>query len=232
MTTRHAIADIAALIGAPTRSAMLLALLEGRAIRAGDLALTANLSAPAASIHLAKLETAGLVRVQQRGRNRYYELSGANVAHALEALGAIATRGAARPPLSAAQRAVRAARSCYDHLAGSLAVDLAASLEWRGVLRRSQSDRFEITEAGRGWLWKELAIDVDGLARRRRALIRSCLDWTERRPHIAGSVGAAMLDTFLARNWLARRPHTRGLRVTAIGEVALGRLLRKQGAGS
>src|SRR5262245_24924551 len=115
MTTRHAIADIAALIGTPTRTAMLLLLLEGRAIRAGDLAATANLSAGAASIHLAKLQSAGLVRMQQRGRHRYYELSGANVAHALEALGAIATRDAARPPLSAAQRAVRAARSCYDH---------------------------------------------------------------------------------------------------------------------
>lgn len=225
MTTRHAIADIAALIGEPTRTAMLLALLDGSALAAGELATAARLSASAASIHLAKLQSAGLVRVQQRGRHRFYELTDANVAHALEALGAIATRVTPRPPLSASQRAVRAARSCYDHLAGTLAVDLARALERRALLGRSDTEGFQITAAGGAWLRSELAIDIAQLSRQRRVLIRACLDWTERQHHIAGAVGAAMLETFLTRRWLAPRPDTRSLRITPRGEGAFKHLM-------
>lgn len=228
MTTRHAIADIAALIGEPTRTAMLLALLDGNALPAGELATAARLSAGAASIHLAKLKSAGLVRVQQRGRHRYYELTDANVAHALEALGAIATRATPRQPLSAAQRAVRSARSCYDHLAGTLAIDLARALERRALLERSDPEGFQVTLAGSVWLQSNLAIDVGQLSRQRRVLIRACLDWTERQPHIAGAVGAAMLESFITRRWLARRPNTRSLRITPAGERAFTRLIRDE----
>src|SRR5262249_11058149 len=156
MSTPYAIADIAALVGEPTRAAILLALLGGRPLPAGALAVEANLSAAATSLHLSKLTRGGVLSVEQEGRPRYYRLANDEVAHALEALGVIAA--AHRPPtrvLSPDRAAFRAARTCYDHLAGSLSVALAQRLERDDMVRATDPRAYEITEDGARWLAKE-----------------------------------------------------------------------------
>jgi DNA-binding transcriptional ArsR family regulator len=224
MTARYALADVAALVGEPTRAAILLALLDGRALPAGELAMEAGISAAATSLHLAKLTRGGLLLVQREGRHRYYRLASADVGHALEALGVIAT---SRPPARALTReraALRAARSCYDHLAGALAVALAEKMARDRAIVAAGERSFEITPRGAGWLADVMGIDVSMLATGRRPLARRCLDWTERRPHVAGALGAALLEHVLAARWVARVEGTRALRVTPRGREALTRL--------
>lgn len=221
MTARYALADVAALVGEPTRAAILLALIDGRALPAGELAVEAGLSAAATSLHLAKLTRGGLLLVQQEGRHRYYRLASGDVGHALEALGVLAT---ARPPARALTReraALRTARTCYDHLAGALAVALAEKMAREHVVREADEREYEITAHGAGWLADAMGIDVSGLATGRRPLARRCLDWTERRPHVAGALGAALLERVLVRRWVARVEGKRALRITARGRDAL-----------
>lgn len=169
----HALADIAALIGVPARAAMLIALVDGRPRAAGDLALAAAISPSAASLHLAKLVDGDLVTVQRSGRHRYYRLTSHEVAAALEALGAIATNAPAAVALSARQRALREARTCYDHLAGATAVALTDTWLRRGVLTLGAAD-FDVTIQGQEWFREHLDIDVPAVAARsgRRPLAR------------------------------------------------------------
>lgn len=222
MVAPYPVADVAALIGEPTRAAMLLSLLDGQARTASELARVASLSASATSLHLAKLTQAGLVLVESAGRHRYYRLAGVDVAHALEALGVIATRSAARA-LSPKQRELREARTCYDHLAGVMAVELTRRFEAGGLLQRTRGG-YEVTPRGASWFSDTLQIDVAALASRPRPVTRLCVDWTERRPHLAGALGASMLDCFIARRWLKRRAGTRALSLTESGRAALKRL--------
>jgi DNA-binding transcriptional ArsR family regulator len=229
MIARHSLAAVAQLIGEPTRAAMLIGLVGGRELTATELARLAELSAPATSLHLGKLVHGGLILGRRAGRHRYFRLASSDVAHALEALGAIAT-AAPLPrsprPVSPERAALRAARTCYDHLAGVLAIELADALE-RARLVRSEPTEFRVTPAGTTWFADALQIDVATLARTRRTLARRCLDWTERRPHLAGALGAAVLDQFLERRWIARLRDTRALRVTPRGTVALASLVRE-----
>ncbi len=234
----RALANVAALIGEPTRAAMLLALLDGRARPAGELAQAADLSAPATSLHLAKLVAAGLLAVRQQGRHRYYRLASSEVVRALEALGAVATASAHRSATGAALRALPglplgtpqhrafcAARTCFDHLAGALAIELADLLERKRILRATDEHTYELLAAGPAWLAAELRIEIATLAEHRRPLARRCLDWTERRPHLAGSLGAALLDHFLRARWLVPQRETRALRLSPLGKsrfAALG----------
>jgi len=150
MSSRFAIADVAALVGEPTRAAILLALLDGRALPAGELARAADLSAPATSLHLAKLVHGGFLAARQEGRHRYYRLASTDVAHALEALGVLATRAPPRA-FTPAQRALRAARSCYDHLAGVVAVSLAEMLERERHVRIVDERTYAVTAGGARW---------------------------------------------------------------------------------
>jgi DNA-binding transcriptional ArsR family regulator len=221
MTAHHSVADVAALIGEPTRAAMLIALLDGRALPASELAFAAGLSAPATSLHLAKLARGGLVRMRQQGRHRYYRLTSAEVAHAIEALGTIATGPPPARSLSPAREALRTARTCYDHLAGALAVDLAELLQRRGVLRRKGEHAFALGKDGRRWLADALRIDVDPIARGKRPFALQCLDWTERRPHVAGALGAAILSCFIERRWIGGTPDSRAVRLTERGRASL-----------
>lgn len=217
MNTTYPIAAVGELIGDPARAAILVALLDGRARTAGELAFTANISAQSASGHLSKLLDGGLLAVRSAGRHRYYSLAGAQVAHALEALGAIATKprraDAIRPQAS---KDLYLARTCYDHLAGRLAVELAGKLEKSGVIRARGERNFELGPRGKRWFAK-LGIDVDELRRSRRCFARQCVDWTERRPHLAGILGAALCSRLIALGWIARRRDTRALRVTERG---------------
>jgi DNA-binding transcriptional ArsR family regulator len=221
MMGRYAIADIAALVGEPTRAAMLLALIDGRALPAGDLAREARLSPAATSLHLGKLAQAGLVVVRQEGRHRYYRLASADVAHALEALGVIATTATRAPAPSSGKATLRVARSCYDHLAGALAVDFTRKMEGERMIRAHGERLFEVTSRGAAWLNELLQIDVSALRVGRRPVARRCLDWTERRDHIAGALGAAILERLLAMRWLSRLDGSRVLRLTARGEERL-----------
>lgn len=235
----RSLAEIAALIGEPTRAAMLLALLGGRERSAGELAEAAGLSAPATSLHLGKLLDAGLVAVSRQGRHRYFRLAGSEVARALEALGAVATAAASpttaafsraanrslpgMPRGTAEHRAFCAARTCFDHLAGALAIELAAHLEARRVLVAVDEQRYELAPSAGAWLSAELDVSLEALPRGKRPLARRCLDWTERRPHLAGALGAAVLERFLRARWLVST-ETRALRISPSGKAKLLRL--------
>ena len=205
MPAHHSIADVASLIGEPTRARMLLALLGGQERPASDLAREAQLSAAATSLHLGKLVAGGLLAVRAAGRFRYYRLASAEVGHALEALGLVATAPPPRLSLTRAQVELRKARRCYDHLAGVLGVALVGALERQGLLvpAAQGTSGWEVTPRGVAWFAASLEVDVPALARARRPLARRCLDWTERRPHVAGALGAAILHGLVARRWLA-----------------------------
>jgi DNA-binding transcriptional ArsR family regulator len=218
MNTTYPIAAIGELIGEPARATILIALLDGKARTAGELALTADISAQSASAHLSKLVDGGLLTVGRTGRHRYYAMAGPDVAYALEALGSISTvpRAHIAAPGPRTPDDMYTARSCYDHLAGRIAVEISSALEKSAVIRRRGECDYELGRAGRGW-FANLGIDVDALRRSRRAFARQCLDWTERRPHIAGALGAALCSRIIALGWIARRRDTRALRITHHG---------------
>jgi DNA-binding transcriptional ArsR family regulator len=224
VSTPYALADIAALMGEPTRAAMLLALLDGRARPATELARAANLSASATSLHLAKLLRGGLLSVRQEGRYRYYRIASPAVASALEALGAVATGPPPPHSLSPERAALRAARTCYDHAAGVLAITLARKLEHARLLQATDDSSYCVTTSGNRWFAETMRIDVAMLAAQRRPLARRCLDWTERKPHLAGSLGAAVLAWMLERRWVVSTAGSRALRVTTRGAEGLERI--------
>jgi DNA-binding transcriptional ArsR family regulator len=214
------LAAVAALIADPSRAAMLDALSGGQALTAGELARTARIAPSTATEHLARLEAGGLVTSVRQGRARYVRLAGGDVARALEALAVIA------PPKRAnGLRAwrhgedLRAARSCYDHLAGVAGVALADALVERRLLEPGDG-AFTITPAGEREL-EAFGLDVGSLRRARRATARACLDWSERRPHVAGALGAALLSELLERRWLRRRSDGRALTLTREGASGL-----------
>ena len=209
------IASVAALIGDPARANMLTALMDGRALTARELAEAGGITPPTASGHLARLVEAGLLAVRSQGRHRYYRLSDSDVAEALEALMGLAQRTGAVPVRTGPRdAALREARLCYDHLAGERGVALFESLRARGLVEE-EGELLQPTAAGRSW-FAGLGIDLDGLDRRRRPLSRACLDWSERRAHLGGALGAALLATMIERGWL-QREEGRVLRFTPAG---------------
>lgn len=211
------IAAIASLIGDPARANMLSGLMDGRSLTARELAEAGGIAAPTASGHLARLLEAGLVAVRRQGRHRYYRLSGPDVAEALEALMGLAQRTGAAPTRPGPRDpALRRARICYDHLAGERGVALLERLRARGYVEGEEE--IAPTPSGLAWLAGR-GIDVAALARGRRPLCRACLDWSERRVHLGGALGAALLDRMLADGWL-RREDGRVLRFTPAGDRA------------
>ena len=217
MTSAYPIATVAELMGDPGRSSILLTLIDGSSRPAGELAILAGLSAQSASGHLSKLVDGGLLTVQGIGRHRYYKLASADIAHALESLGAIATVPARKhAPQSPEKLALYTARTCYDHLAGRIAVELAKVLMDAGTLTLSGDKEYILGKKG-ATLFVGLGIDVAELSTTRRCFARQCIDWTERKPHLAGALGAALCSRLLTLGWFARRPGTRVLRVTPRG---------------
>jgi DNA-binding transcriptional ArsR family regulator len=215
------IAAPAALIGDPVRAAILQALMSGRALPAGQLASIAGATPQAASNHLAKLSDGGLVCVTVQGRHRYYRLAGPHVAAALEALTQLTP--VARPldpPLSPKARRLREARTCYDHLAGRLGVALADACERQGLVEANGPDRCRLTEAGRARLLA-LGVDLGGVEAARRAPLRPCIDWTERRRHLAGAVAARLLERLFALGWIVRGAEGRSAVLTPAGAEGL-----------
>lgn len=211
----------AALIGDPVRAALLLALLDDRSMPATALAGIAGVSAQAASNHLAKLIAGGLLKVTSKGRHRYYRLAGPEVAHALEAL---AVLGPPPPMLerqhSAKARRLRAARSCYDHLAGQLGVALADALEQNGLITASAPERYMLSEAGQQ-SFERLGMDLAALNAGSKPHARPCVDWTERRRHLAGPVPARLFTRLLELGWVQRGAESRAILITPSGHRGL-----------
>jgi DNA-binding transcriptional ArsR family regulator len=214
------VAAVAALIASPARAAMLDLLMDSRRHSAGELAQVAAIAPSTASTHLAALAAGGLVVAETQGRQRHYRLAGPDVAAVLETLATIAPPV---PPRSLRQsrrnETIRAARTCYDHLAGQLGVDLTNQLIAEHTLRPRGRD-YALSRAGEQRL-RQLGVDVEGARRRRRAFARSCLDWTEQRPHLAGSLGAALLDRLLELKWIRPGPDQRTLTITDSGRSSL-----------
>jgi DNA-binding transcriptional ArsR family regulator len=218
MNIKFPLASTAALIADPARAAMLTALLDGGSMPAGELARVAGVSAQSASMHLAQLVEGGFLIASQRGRHRYYRMSKPEVAHAVESLGAISTVQRYKP--SGADQAICYARTCYDHLAGELAIQLRAAFERNGLLVSSGERDYELTLRGEEFLdkWK---IDANALRRSRRSFARRCLDWTERQDHLAGSLGAAICQRFLEARWIARDKQSRAVYLSLTGRQQL-----------
>jgi DNA-binding transcriptional ArsR family regulator len=213
-------ADIAApasLMGDATRATFLMALSQGQSLPASELARRARVTPSTASIQLAKLVEGGLLTVERNGRHRYYGLADRDVAGAIESLAVIAPiRPASSLKQARAGSELQAARTCYDHLAGALGVALFDALQRRRLL----TAELEPTRKGVA-RFAELDIDIDELAKRRRPLALRCLDWTERRHHLAGSLGAALAARCFELDWIERRPSSRAVRVTTMGRNAL-----------
>jgi DNA-binding transcriptional ArsR family regulator len=214
------IAMIAALVGDPARSNMLTALMTGRALTASELAHQAGVTPQTASSHLSKLEAGGLVEQEKQGRHRYYRLSDPDVASVLEGLEGLAARaGHMRVRTGPKDPALRHARICYDHLAGDLGVQMLDSMRKQRLLRQRKDD-IELTAEGERFLTDTLQISTEALAHPRRPLCRACLDWSERRHHLAGTLGAAILNRFTELKWAARdaTPGSRVVNFTRNGE--------------
>jgi DNA-binding transcriptional ArsR family regulator len=225
------IATIAGLIGARTRATILTCLMAGRSLTATELARAAAVTKQTASSHLSKLVDAGLLSVEDAGRHRYFRLADHHVATVIEELVGLAHRlGAIRVDSGPADPALRKARICYDHLAGDLGVLVFDSLKQQGCLRRT-GKRVTLTEDGKRFC-DALGVDVAALERERRPLCLPCLDWSVRRYHLAGALGAALLSRFVALGWARRHRVTRVVLFSATGERSLRARFRDRPASS
>lgn len=221
MCSQPNIASTAFLIADPARATMLMALVDGRALPAGELAYAAGVTAQTASTHLAKLLSGGLVAVEAQGRHRYYRLSGSNVALVLENLALITPVAPPRSkPRGGDAQKLRFARCCYDHLAGQLGVAITQALEGRGLIVAAADKRFEVTPDGVEW-FGHLGPNVPELHSTRRGVARQCLDWTERQHHLAGPLGVQWMNLLYANGSLRRVKATRAVQVTPQGWVWL-----------
>ena len=212
-----AVSRIAAAIGEPARARMLYCLIDGRARTSTELAVVADVTPSTASVHLHRLQDQRLVKVFPQGKHRYYSLEGANVATALEALSVLAGGSRAAFVPNTPSR-LRAARTCYDHIAGTLGVllhDRFRSLRWLSPSTGSD-DIYDLTSAGAN-AFEALGIDIAATRALRRRFAWPCLDWSERRPHIGGALGAALLKVVLKRKWMHQELDTRVLTVSSLG---------------
>lgn len=213
------ITSTAFLIADPARAAMLVALVDGKARPAGDLAQVAGVTAQTASTHLAKLLAGRLLLVETQGRHRYYRLAGPQVAQALETLAALDTSASVRRPLSRDARDLQFARRCYDHLAGRLGVAVTQGLLARGFIVTAPGKRFNIGPAGVDW-FGSMGLDTAALHPTRHGIARQCLDWTERSHHLAGPLGVQLMRCFCDFGWLRRSDATRAVKITPKGLAA------------
>jgi DNA-binding transcriptional ArsR family regulator len=224
MTSSRDLAAFAALLADETRAGFALALLDGRAWTAGELARHGGVAPSTASEHLGKLVAGGLLSEERQGRHRYVRLADDRVAHLVEELAAHASPGPPPAPRSLRESNVAGAlargRTCYDHLAGRLGITITRAMTARGLL--TQDAGFALTDRGARW-FADLGIDLT--AKGRRPLVRGCLDWTERRPHLAGVAGARLCGHALDAGWCVRIGSDRAVRVTDDGERALHTLL-------
>lgn len=216
------IASLSALIGDPARSRLLTALVDGRALTATELANTIGVTKQTTSAHLAKLLHAHLIAVENQGRHRYFRLAGREVAGLLEHLMSVASRtGLPAVRTGPTSSAMRAARVCYDHLAGDFAVKIFESMEHRQSFEHAEGG-MRLSRCGVA-LFEDIGIDVAALAQQRRAQCRTCLDWSERRQHLAGAAGAALFSRFIELGWARRTRNSRVVIFSALGHLELRR---------
>jgi DNA-binding transcriptional ArsR family regulator len=209
---------IAAAIGEPARARMLYYLLDGRARTSTELAMVAEVTPSTASVHLQLLKTQRLVKVLAQGKHRYYSLEGSNVATALEALSVLAG-GPRSVFVPNAPNPLRAARTCYDHIAGILGVSLHdrfKSLGWMSNGSKGHDNGYDLTPSG-AKAFASLGMNIDATRALRRRFAFGCVDWSERRPHVGGAVGAALLEVALKRKWVMQDLDSRALTVTRVG---------------
>jgi len=211
------VVEIAAAIGEPARARMLFCLLDGHARTSTELSAVADVGLSTASAHLNRLSSANLVKVTAQGRHRYYSLAGTQVAEALESLSILATDGAKKPFASRVPGRLRDARTCYDHMAGTTGVALHDQLNTIGWIAAGPSPgAYDVTDTGSAG-FAAIGIEVDAVRRLKRRFACACLDWSERRPHLAGALGAALLRTALERKWVVQDLDSRALTVTSRG---------------
>jgi len=212
-----AISGIAAAIGEPARARMLLCLMDGHARTSTELAMVAEVSPSTASVHLNRLKSERLVRLHVQGKHRFYSLAGLDVARALEGLGVLAGSSSRQFVLRTPAR-LRAARTCYDHLAGRLGVSLHDRLTALGWIyaTKSAGTAYDLTRSGAKGCGA-LGIDIEAIRSLRRRFACACLDWSERRPHIGGALGAALLKAALGRRWVIPEIDSRALEITNLG---------------
>lgn len=221
----ESLSSTATLLGDPGRAAILLRLMGGVALPAGELAATANVAPQTASEHLAKLVAGRFLTVERQGRHRYYRLAGAEIADAIEALLVLTARPSASrlasnaPPIHGT---IEHARTCYGHLAGWLGVRVAQSLLERGFIKDTHTKAYAVTPSGRDWLATlDIQLPPTSSPAAQKKIARRCLDWTERRHHIAGLLGTALYKRFRELRWLAPIKDTRVVRVTVEGRIRL-----------
>jgi DNA-binding transcriptional ArsR family regulator len=217
-TSERAVASIAAAIGEPARAHMLLSLMDGRARTSTELAAIAEVSPSTASVHLNRLKTERLVKAVAQGKHRFYRLEGANVAEVLEGLNVLAG-GSREPFVPSTPGHLRTARTCYDHIAGTVGVllhDRFTALKWLAMSSSARDGAYEVTPAG-AKAFESLGIDLEATRALRRRFACACLDWSERRPHLGGALGAALLNVALRQRWVNRDLDSRALTVTRTG---------------
>jgi DNA-binding transcriptional ArsR family regulator len=220
MSNAPQIAEVAALVGDPARANILCELLGGRALTATELASVAGVTPQTTSGHLGKLTAARLLVPMKQGRHRYYRLAGPHVAQMLETIMNVAMAGPPRyQPKSRLDDEMRQARTCYDHIAGVLGVALTDRLSERDLVILGE-EAGEVTPAGAAFLG-ELGVDLSAARARRRVFCRPCLDWSERRPHIGGAVGAALASRCFELKWIERLRDSRALAITPVGRRGL-----------
>lgn len=217
---------VAALIGEPARARILWSLLDGRAYTASELAIAADISSTAASNHLTKLLAADLLKVEVQGRHRYFSFAKPEVAYVVESLASLTNVNANTKNSSAQMPPIKYCRTCYDHLAGYVGVKVTEALEKKGLIKKSGAT-YRIT--GKGWQWL-LHFDIaeSNIVHTRRALTRQCLDWSERKPHLAGQLGALLLNKMLEKRWFKKVQFSRELVLTSKGKSELYNLLSIQ----
>lgn len=221
MATSNRIAEVAAAVGEPARAAMLAALMDVRALTATELAEVAAITPQTASGHLARLASVGLIVAEKQGRHRYHRLASAEVARMIESVMQIAGGiTLTRTPLRVGPKdaALRQARTCYDHLAGALGVSIADALRASGAVE-IEGDAATLTAIGRAQMQTLGILDHGNDPRGTRPVCRPCLDWSERRPHLAGALGAAICNYALDQAWVRRRTGTRALEITPAGRI-------------
>ncbi|PAE98197.1 ArsR/SmtB family transcription factor [Shouchella clausii] len=220
MNANPNVAIVASLVSEPSRAAILTALLDGRFHPASELAYMAGIKPQTASFHLAKMVDADVIAVEKQGRHRYYGIQDPEIAKIMESLLSIAPPQKIKSFNQASQdKAIRSARTCYDHLAGALGVKVTDSLLNMNVIREDK-DGFVVTESGEEF-FQAFQINLKKVRKKRRSFSHKCLDWSERRHHLAGALGNALLEKFIELNWVQRLPKTRAIQITDEGKQGL-----------
>ena len=217
--------EIAGLVGDPVRATIMWTLLDGKAFTATELAMAAGTSASNISMHLAKLVQADLLSVENQGRHRYYKFSRKEIAYAIEAMSTLVPWSPKnRHPVDETTPAIQQCRTCYDHLAGKTGVAITGSL-LKQKLIIAGDQQFDLSPKGRKWFFG-MGIDIAALQQQRRSFLRPCLDWSERRYHMAGSLAAALLDKMLLQDWIRKTRNSRAVIFTAKGQKMLYEYLK------